>query len=289
MRELLEQGVGVVIIGGVTAVGVLVRFLLFGYYGMLGRACKHFNETKNKTIVYIREDLKRRAEKGQEIRNVLLYTEYQLAERRICGFRSGTLEGVVTYSLLLSGLGSVLVAFACVLSGCGYRAMLEMLFLGGLSVAGFLVLDAVTGLREKDKRVRLGIRDYIENSLLECNEEVPQVQGQRADKPQKAGKRKNGKAQEEKRRLTEELLRERRQLEARSFAEQRRREKEEVPEEQTQSEATVSECAEEQVQAEAVVTECPEDGQVEGTEVPKGKAELSYEALLDEFLKEYPA
>ena len=51
----------------------------------------------------------------------------------------------------------------------------------------------------------------------------------------------------------------------------------------------MSECAEEQVQAEAVVTECPEDGQAEEPEVSKGKVGLSYEALLDEFLKEYPA
>lgn len=92
-------------------------------------------------------------------------------------------------------------------------------------------------------------------------------------------------------------MRERRQLEARSLAEQRRKEREEEqveqipaemkemdePAEQATAETKEPEGPAEQVQAEAeaaaAATEC---------EFIRG-AESSYEALLNEFLKEYPA
>ena len=308
MRELLEQGAGVAIIGGMTVIGVLVRVLLPGYYGWLGRACKRFEETKNKTITYIREDLKRREEKGQEIKNVSVYTEYRLAQQRLWGIRIGSLEGMVLYSLLLTGVCSVLLLLACIWLECGRETIAEQFFFGGVAMTGLLVLDAVTGLREKRSRVRLGIRDYIENRPDRCSAEMAPVQARGADKLTRAGKQKKGKAQEEKRRLTEELLRERRQLEARSLAEQRRKEKDEESfEKRIQVEASVTECREEQVesakpeyrdeqtetaeieyrdvQAEAAVTECREEEPDEVAEAAKGKSELSYEALLTEFLR----
>ena len=69
MRELLEQGWGSGVIIGIAGIGVFVRLLLAGYYGSLGRACKHFETTGNKTIAYIREDLMKRSERKHEIKN----------------------------------------------------------------------------------------------------------------------------------------------------------------------------------------------------------------------------
>lgn len=342
MRELLEQGWGLAGIAAVSGVGVLARLLLLGYYGMLCRACGRFEITKNKTVAYIRDDLEKRAGRQQEIKNALTYTEYRLAERRVCGFRIGSLETAMPYSVLLTGVSSVLLSMAGLLTESEHQTVLRLLLSGGMSVAGLMVLDVVSGLRERNKRVRLRLRDYIENSWAVSGagasdeEEVAssflqkrvsraeRKEGRKAerqkkkerkaeqkerkketrktkkklsvDKPKKAGK-KNGKAQEEKRRLTEELLRERRQLEARSLAEQRRKEREEEQEEQIPAEMKeMDEPAEqataetkepegpaEQVQAEAeaaaAATEC---------EFIRG-AESSYEALLNEFLKEYPA
>lgn len=302
MRELLEQGVGIAIIGGVTVVGVLNRMLLLGYYGRLGRACTKFGETKQKTVAYIRKDLLRRGEREQEIKNIAVYTEYRLAEGRICGMRVGSLEHAVLYSLFLVGMSSVLVALTGVLTECGYKTVLTILFAGGISVTGLLILDIVTGLREKNKRVRLRIRDYIENGFCagegkaereeEKKAEKKERVNQRTDKPRTTDKKKHGKAQEEKRRLTEELLRERRQLEARSLAEQRRKERETAvaepatEQERVQAEAAAPEYVEERAQEEAAVTECMEE-QEEAT-VKEFTEEWSYEDLINAFLKEYP-
>lgn len=327
MRDLLEQGVGIMIIGGVTAVGMLTRILLLCYYGGLGRACTRFWETKNKTIVPIREDLRKRGDEEQKIKNIAVYTEYRLSVGKICGIRVGNLEQTVLYSLLLIGTGSVSATLAGVLIDCGNRTMLEHLFVGSASVTGLFVLDIITGLREKKKRIRLRIRDYIENCY--CGEEeragVTEAgkrelhrkkkekqegkKNRREDKPKTAEKKKRGKAQEEKRRLTEELLRERRQLEARSLAEQRKKERAEAEAEMAErmpvenmvecmpadEEVTGGEF--EQVQAEAAVTESPEE-QVQAEVTENGIAESkkqtehakrSYEDLIMEFLKEYPA
>ena len=44
MKEWLEQGAGLGIIGAEAGVGFLVRMLLFVYYGSLYEECKRFEE-----------------------------------------------------------------------------------------------------------------------------------------------------------------------------------------------------------------------------------------------------
>lgn len=324
MKELLEQGIGIGIIGSMAVVGLISRILLFFYYGTLSRACKTFDTSDHKTIVYIREDLKQRERKKQEIKSTMIYTECRLAECKVLGIRSGVLESVARQSMLLVIISGVLVALAEVLHNSSMEVALKMLLVCGTVAGVFVVIDMFAGLQEKYKRIRMCIRDYIENARTSeegnkqaevacepeeskkkkhrkeikeekkaekrANREAKRERREnkkirRTDKPLKNCKKKHGKAQEEKRRLTEELLRERRQLEARSLAEYRRKEREE--------EGTVQ-----QAQAEAAVTECVEAAVTEGTEaaetVMTGCTEAesrgtSYETLLSEVLAEYLA
>ncbi len=163
MRELLEQGYGIILIGAVAGVGVLCRWLLLFYYAGIGRACKAFNRTKNKTIAYIRNDLKMRKNANLGIKSAMIYTECRLAERRVTGVRLGVLEAVTEQSLLLVLLSGVLTAFSGVLSGCDNKQVFQHLFFCGTLTFLMIVLDLLTGFKEKHKRVRLFIRDYIEN------------------------------------------------------------------------------------------------------------------------------
>ena len=296
MKELLEQGLGIMVIGGVAGIGIFVRLILLGYYGTLSYACKRMERTKNKTIAYIKEDLKKRAGQAFGIRNAMTYTECRLAERKVCGVRVGVWESMMQYSVVFVVLSGALVALAGALAECGDKFVLHMLFLGGVAIGSLVFVDLLTGIREKDRRIRLCIRDYIENcgnvygGSAEAAKKARNCR--KADKPKKVVSKKNGKAQEEKRRLTEELLRERRQLEARSFAEQRKKERtEECPVQQVQAEAAVA------------VTEMPDPVEQEeemlrvpsiNEEGPEAKAEEkpqddSYELLFREVLAEYLA
>ncbi len=287
MKELLERSGGVILIGCMGGLGITVRMILFVYYASLSKACKRFEVTKNKTIGYIREDLKRYEQRNQSIKSAMLYTECRLAEQKVLGIRVGSLENFWQQSLLLVPLSGVLSALLSLLSGGAVREMLSVLFISCGVTFGLLLADLVIGMREKQKRIRLYIKNYIDNERenlmqeeVERNE-LSAVLPAREDRKKKAGKllvekgkrkskrqerngitstQKKGKAQEEKRRLTEELLRERRQLEARSFAEQRRIERE----------------AEIQIQADRVQEEAAATA-----------TEASYETLLSEVLAEY--
>lgn len=312
MKEWLELGNGLVMLGTVAGAGVLVRLLLLCYYGRLYKECKRVETSRHKVIRYIREDLKRRGEKGQEIKNAATYTECRLAECKVLGIRIGWLENMLMYSSLFVLVCGVMTAFAGALLGCEDRTVLFLLFVSGVTVLGLLAADMILGLRDKYRRIRLLIRDYIENNWsvraewLEDNlmpeelaamvvekEEKPKRSKQKKqvikDKPVKAESKKKGKAQEEKRRLTEELLRERRQLEARSFAEQRKKEQDvQVVAEQVQEEAavTVSHCPEP-----AMPNSVCEAEQIlrQKNEPEKKEAEFSYELLMREVLAEYLA
>ncbi len=321
MKELLEQGYGILFVIGVAGIGVLVRMLLMGYYGKLGRACNSFGETKNKTISYIREDLSFRAKNNIGMKSVTVYTECRLAECKVCGIRLGTLEGISEQSLLLVVLSGVLLAFAGVLWNCDGRQILFLLFAGGVSFLGLLLVDVMTGLREKHKRIRLTIRDYIENGVhMEQCEKGPtsqeKTERKKKENVQKTvkvskhvtsgmkrgmGRKKNGKAQEEKRRLTEELLRERRQMEARSFAQMRKAETEEpekevqatIPEEENQLQAEPEKESQATVQVKVLDAETESreetvDSAVRAVE-EAAATKFSYEMMLSEVLAEYLA
>lgn len=303
MKELLEQGYGVLLVGIVAGIGAFARFFLIGYYGRLEKACRVFGQAKNKTISYIREDLSFRSRNNIGMKSVTVYTEYRLAESKVCGIRLGTLEGITQQSLLLVVLSGVLLAFAGVLWNCNERQILFVLFAGGVSFLGLFIVDLVTGLREKHKRIRLAIRDYIENgermehgaAQRESGVEKAEKKNRKAQKPErkitKAGcekrtksRKPHGKAQEEKRRLTEELLRERRQMEAREFAELRRRECV-TPEVKVQSEApeVIQEAKPEA--AEPVREETTEI--MERVREEAAATQFTYEDLLSEVLAEY--
>lgn len=300
MKEWIEQGVGFMIIGGIIGAGLLARMVLFGYYVKLGKACKQIGTTKNKSLRYIKEGLEKHPTAGNGIKNAMIYTECRLAECRLFGIHVGAWEGVMEQSLLLVLLSSGLCALAAVMCECTKEGILACLFLGAMGGVAVVVLDMLLGTKARYRRIRLQIRDYIENCRWLDNagevkaeviaEELPKrkqkdVTAKKAEpqkiKPQKIKKR-HGKAQEEKRRLTEELLRDRRCLEAQRIAERREKEKE---------------TGQMQVEAEAAATAVGVTTVEELSQVPVIKAEpvtevqeeteMSYEVLLRNVLAEY--
>lgn len=290
MKQFLELGGGVAVTGVFFGIGVLARIVLLGYYGLLGQACKRLDSTKNRTVRYLRDELKRRLETGTEIKSVASYTENCMIERRIAGIRIGAWESSRIQSVLLAMLTGAVCSLGGVLWECDGKRILEMLFAAGGSAVVLMVLDMMFGLEEKHKRTRLCIREHIENAWLtgtgitEAKVDAAPVHNKKEDTKaakkaqkesrrsakrvkQKSATKKHGKAQEEKRRLTEELLRERRQMEARQFTERKKEVTEEVAATQTAGE----------ILQELVTLE------------ESQKEDLSYESLLRNVLAEYLA
>ncbi len=292
MKEWIEQGVGIMIIGGIIGAGVLARMILFGYYVKLGRACKKIGTTKNKSLRYIKEGLEKNPSSEKSIKNVMVYTECRLAECRLFGIHVGAWEGVMEQSLLLVLLGSGLCALAAVMCECTKGHILSCLFLGAIGGVAVVVLDMLSGMKARYRRIRLQIRDYIENCRWTDDagetkpvvaEELPKRKQKEAAvkkaKPEKVKKR-HGKAQEEKRRLTEELLRDRRCLEAKRIAERWEREKET---EQVHAEAAATAMGTTTEEEMPVATDIKGEPVAEVQEEP----EMSYEVLLRNVLAEY--
>ena len=303
MSEWLEQGNGILLLEILAGIGGALRVILFGGYEKLYKECRRFERSRHKTVEYIRTDLKHRAEHGQEIKNSFTYTECRVVECKVLGMRIGWLENMLMYTPVLVLLCGIMTALAAILSGGEPPMVLLLLFVSGMLVLSLLAMDMILGLREKSRKIRMLLRDYIENNwsarvewqegeVLQAEEITSKCTDMKKnvvkDKCVKGKVRKEGKAQAEKRRLTEELLRERRLLEARSFAERRGREKEEQPEGQTEGQAegqtegqTEVQIEVQQRQEEAAVTQC-------AATVLQEK-DVTYEMLLNEVLSEYLA
>lgn len=346
MKQFLEQSGEIIFVAVLAGIGVMARILLLVFYTVVGRACRNIRTTKNGTIAYIREELRQRIMAGEGIKSTAVYTECRLAESRVLGIRLGILEEIAEQSALLVLLGGVLTALTGVLREGNGQIFLYQLVFGGMAALAFLGMDLLTGLREKRRRIRLSIRDVLENSKAfyewntvgmppvvpkRQNKEKQEEKCGKREKERKAGKKKEkkrvekkestrgwggkqkGKAQEEKRRLTEELLRERRQLEARQLAQRREGEQKRcfmtTAAEDRQREGALPEARPEHVAEEAlpegrpehVVAEALPEGRLEHLVIETGKepeellqakeeaaaTAISYEMLLHEVLAEY--
>lgn len=166
MKQLLEQGSGLVLTGMVLGIGLTARFVLWAYYSMLGTACRRPETTKHKLISEIREELQQRLRDGIGMKSVTTYIERRLAECRVVGIRLGVWEGIAEQSVLLVMLFGILLALGGALWECESRLVLAMLFLGEMSAVVLLTMDLFSGLKEKRERTRLCIRDYIENGCF---------------------------------------------------------------------------------------------------------------------------
>lgn len=302
MKQFLELGGGLVLTGGILGIGVLARIVLLWYYGLLGHACKKLNSTKNGTVRYIREGLKSRLEKGIGIKSVAVYTENCMAERKFAGIRIGVWESIGMQTVLLAMLTGAVCSLGGVLWECEGKRILEMLFAAGGSAVVLMAMDLVFGIREKHRRTRICIREHIENVWLaglgfaemETGEKEAKKDLKESRRSEKSIKQKNVgkkrcKAEEEKRRLTEELLRERRQLEARQIAERKKSEAvtQSVPE--AGVEDMKSQLIERSVEEAAATQTTGALLQALVTMDDSMKEDSSYESLLRDVLAEYLA
>lgn len=248
MKQFLEDS-GIWVIGGMLAVGLLAKFVLWFYYGMLGHACKRPERSKNKTLRRIREDAETLRERPERMRSLERFTEYRLTSRKLAGIYLGSWEEISHLAVPMTLLAGCCLCLGGVLLGGELNAMLTVLLSSGCCGVVLFFLELVSGVEEKKKRTQLFLYTYAEQCV--GTEGVPKTEKEKADKPKAEKVRSVGRALEEKRRLTEELLRERRQMEARQLAEQRSRERdaELLAAEDKEKEASLAEAVPEEVRA----------------------------------------
>lgn len=248
MKQFLEDS-GIWVIGGMLAVGLLAKFVLWFYYGMLGHACKRPERSKNKTLRRIREDAETLRESPERMRSMERFTEYRLTSRKLAGIYLGIWEEISHLAVPMTLLSGCCLCLGGVLLGGELNAMLAVLLSAGCCGVVLVFLELVSGVEEKKKRTQLFLYTYAEQCV--GTEGVPKTEKEKADKPKAEKVRSVGRALEEKRRLTEELLRERRQMEARQLAEQRSRERDAalLAAEDKEEEASLAEAVPEEVRA----------------------------------------
>lgn len=227
MKQCLEQGTGVLLCILLPAVGAVTKLVLYGYYTWLEQACQKIRETENRQIQSFRTELRHRKKNGIGVGTGDSYTVFYMRGLKIAGISVASMERIGGYSALMSLIFGGILSAAGVYFGCDGGRVVGLLFLGTAAAAGLLLIDLFFGVEEKKKRICFCMEDYAAYILSkeENSEKKEQVLAfpltKEESQAETSGKaRKEGRAQEEKRRLTEELLKERRQLSARQYIEE---------------------------------------------------------------------
>lgn len=294
MKQFLELGGGVFVTGCVMAVGMLAKMILWGYYVLLGRACKNPDSTGNGTIRYIRDGLSQRLGQGKPVKSVTVYTEKCFAERKFAGIRIPMWENISEQSVLITMLSGAVFALGTMLWECKDDGILQNIFAAAGAGMALMVADMIWGIREKRRRARLCIREHVENFWLVDGVPELSVAESTEKKNVKAGKKKEikqCKAKDEKRRLTEELLRERRIMEARQIAQSKQAEAAPTEENKTEEPMQMREKSDKiQEKLEETVRNLKHaEEEAAATKASERSKDNSYEALLRDVLAEYLA
>lgn len=257
MKQFLEQGMGTALCAILPAAGFVLRLVLYGYYTSLENACQKIKETENRTIHKLRAELRRRRKNGERTEPESVYTDFYLSTCRFAGMPVQTLERISRGAAWMSLLVGCVLSGACMYFGSEVKYALGMLFLGVVLTTVLLLIDLFFGISEKKQRIQFYFGEYAKEFFAETggeaekkssdrvlafplkfekNKPEPEEEELEEAEPKKetrrstakkddAGKkaegavksRKEGKAQEEKRRLTEDLMKERRQISSRQY------------------------------------------------------------------------
>ena len=163
MGKLLEQGYAIWLLIAVAAAGIMARSILWGYYKRMLMACQNMSSTKNKVIRCMREQFVNRYQAEFGVHNVDIFVDKYLTNCRLCGILLSTWENFCGQTLWCSLLFSALGAFLSMLYELSSKLILSTIFVGLCGTTLLILFDGVGQLSTKKRRLRIQLRDYLEN------------------------------------------------------------------------------------------------------------------------------
>ena len=163
MDKLLEQGYAILLIAVVAVAGMMARSILLGYYRGILNACGNMSSTKNKAIRCLREQFVNRYQAEFGVHNVDIFVDKYLINCRLCGILLSTWENFCGQTLWCSLLFSALSAFLTMMYGLSSKLILSTIFAGLCGTTLLILFDGMGQLSTKKRRLRIQLRDYLEN------------------------------------------------------------------------------------------------------------------------------
>lgn len=163
MDKFLEQGYAMKLIVVILAIGVVARCALWGYYKSMLLACGKMNSTKHYVIQHLREQFISRYQAEFGVQNVDIFVDKYLINCRLFGILLSTWESICGQTLwdilLIAALGS----FLALLHNLSETLILSTIFAGICGTSLLVIFDGIGQLSTKKRRIRLQMRDYLEN------------------------------------------------------------------------------------------------------------------------------
>ena len=163
MDKLLEQGYAMWLIAVVAVAGMVARSILLAYYKTILVACGNMSSTKHKAIRCIREQFVHRYQAEFGVHNVDIFVDKYLMNCRLCGILLSTWENFCGQTLWCCLLFSALSAFLTMLYELSSTLILSTIFTGLCGTTLLILFDGIGQLSTKKRRLRIQLRDYLEN------------------------------------------------------------------------------------------------------------------------------
>lgn len=162
---LFEQNMFIYVMLGLCTVGILIKFVLAKVYKTLVKASENVGTSKNKLIQSMKKKFEAFYKLKIGVNNVDIFVDKYILHHKLCGVFLSTWENICGQLLVLTVLIGSISTILGLIYECGKIQILSTFTVSLLTVGLLILLEGILNIGGKRERLRLNIKDYLENYL----------------------------------------------------------------------------------------------------------------------------
>lgn len=165
IQKLFDTYVFLYIMGGLCAVGILIKLSLYFGYRSFIKASDSVSASKKRWMKQMKLKFETCYQLKIGVNNVDVFVDKYVSKRKFCGLLLSTWENISGQMITLCLLTASCAGILGIIYDCGKNIVLFTFFMGAVGSIFVIIVDNLVNISEHKKILFLNLKDYFENYL----------------------------------------------------------------------------------------------------------------------------
>lgn len=165
VQKLFDTYVFLYIMGGLCAVGILIKLSLYYGYRSFIKASDSVSASKKRWMKQMKLKFETCYQLKIGVNNVDVFVDKYVSKRKFCGLLLSTWENISGQMITLCLLTASSAGILGIIYECGKNIVLFTFFMGAVGSILVIIVDNLVNISEHKKILFLNLKDYFENYL----------------------------------------------------------------------------------------------------------------------------
>lgn len=165
IQKLFDTYVFLYIMGGLCAVGILIKLSLYFGYRSFIKASDSVSASKKRWMKQMKLKFETCYQLKIGVNNVDVFVDKYVSKRKFCGLLLSTWENISGQMITLCLLTASCAGILGIIYDCGKNIVLFTFFMGAVGSILVIIVDNLVNISEHKKILFLNLKDYFENYL----------------------------------------------------------------------------------------------------------------------------